>query len=72
VAVPVGIPPPDRPPVEFIDVPPARLAEVRRALLAARRLEGYNVDPENERAWVTVRPGDVEAARLVAELLHGR
>lgn len=69
VPVPSVGPPADWEPGERVDVPSAKLAAVRRALLDAGRLVGFNVDPQNDAAWVRIRPGDHEARALIdAEL----
>jgi hypothetical protein len=69
VPVPDGVPPADFEPSEHVHVPRGRLDAIRRALLHARGLVGFNVDPDNDTAWVCIRPGDTEARALIeAEL----
>lgn len=69
VPTPRAAPPADFEPGEIVYVPRARLDAVRRALLDARRLVGFNVDPDNDTAWVSIRPDDTDARALIeAEL----
>ncbi len=69
VRVPSAGPPADVEPSEHVDVLRGRLDGVRRALLDARRLVGFNFDPDNDTAWVSIQPGDTQARALIeAEL----
>lgn len=51
-----------------VDVPIDSLARIRRRLLAADLLVGFNNDRENDRAWVTVKD-EAASRRIIVELL---
>jgi hypothetical protein len=70
--VPVGPVPPDLEIGERINVTPARLTEVIATLQEAGLLVGFNTDPENSNAWVTVHAGDERARQLVHAVVSVR
>jgi hypothetical protein len=52
-----------------LDVPFDKVADIRRRLLDAGMLVGFNTDAENGQAWVIVDDNGDEASRLIANVV---
>ena len=70
VALPRTELPPDLTLGQRVDIPPDQLNEVRSALMDAGLLLGFNIDSENEQAWVAVETMDDDALELIASTLR--
>lgn len=74
VTAALGLPALDVPPDrglgrERVDVPIERLDRIRTALLEADLLVGFNVDRENNNAWVIVKEANERARSVIAAAL---